>query len=49
MVPIILATFILYYKIQSVYLSVCMSVWNGLPNHVYYSDEALTGDSIGLG
>ena len=42
---------ILYYKIQSVGVSVClcMSVRNRLPNHAYYSDAAFTGDSIGLG
>ena len=35
---------ILYYKIQSVY----MSVRNRLPNYAYYGDEAFTGDSMGL-
>ena len=26
-----------------------MLVQNRLPNHVYYSDEAFAGDSVGLG
>ena len=34
-------------------LSVCeyvsMLVWNRLPNHAYYGDEAFAGDSVGLG
>ena len=30
-------------------LSVSMSVRNSLPNHAYYSDEAFTGDTVGLG
>ena len=46
---------ILYYKIQSVCVSVCVSeyvsmlVRNRLPNHKYYVDEAFAGDSVGLG
>ena len=44
---------ILYYKIQSVCVSECLSVSmlvrNRLPNHAYYSDEAFAGDSVGLG
>ena len=30
-------------------LSVGMLVRSKLPNHVYYGDEAFTGDSVGLG
>ena len=33
----------------SVGLSLGMLVRNKLPNHVYYGDEAFTGDSVGLG
>ena len=33
----------------SVWLSVCMFVWNRLPNHAHYGDEAFAGDSVGLG
>ena len=44
---------ILYYKIQSVCVIVCLSVclfmWNRLPNHAHYGDESFTGDSVGLG
>ena len=44
---------ILYYKIQSVcvgvFVCVCMSIRNRLPNHAYYGDEAFVGDSVGLG
>ena len=25
-----------------------MLVWNRLPNHAYYGDEAFAGDSVGL-
>ena len=46
-------SYILYYEIQSVYVSVClfvsMLVRNRLPNHAYYGDEAFAGDSVGLG
>ena len=44
---------ILYYKIQSVCVSVClfvsMLVRNRLPNHANYGDGTFTGDSVGLG
>ena len=40
---------ILYYKIQSVCVIVCLSIWNRLPNHAHYGDESFTGDSMGLG
>ena len=40
---------ILYYKIQSVCVIVCMSMWNRLPNHAHYGDEPFAGDSVGLG
>ena len=44
---------ILFYIIQSIYVTVClsvgMSVRNRLPNHAYYGEEAFTGDSIGPG
>ena len=33
----------------SVCLFVSMLVWNRLPNHAYYGDEAFAGDSVGLG
>ena len=26
-----------------------MFVWNRLPNHAHYSEEAFAGDSVGLG
>ena len=38
-----------YYKIQSVCVSVCMSVRNRLLNHAYEGDKASTGDSMGPG
>ena len=42
---------ILYYKIQSVCVSVCeyvsMLVQNRLLNHAYYGHEAFAGDSVG--
>ena len=44
-----MAEAIFYYKIQSVCVSVCMSVQNRLPSYAYYGDEAFTGDSMGLG
>ena len=31
------------------WLSVCMFMWNMLPNHAHYCDEAFAGDSVGLG
>ena len=37
---------ILYYKIQSVCVSVSMFGLNRLQNHVYYGDEAFVGDSV---
>ena len=33
----------------SVCLSLSMLVWNRLPNHAYYGDEAVAGDSVRLG
>ena len=39
---------ILYHKIQSICVSVCMSVRSRLPNHAYYGDETFTGESMGL-
>ena len=30
-------------------LSICMSMWNRLPNHAHYGDESFAGDSLGLG
>ena len=48
-----MVSIILYYKIQSVCVSVCeyvtMLVRNGLLNHAHYGDEAFAGDSVGLG
>ena len=34
---------------MSVCLFVSMLVWNRLPNHAHYGDEAFAGDSVGLG
>ena len=46
-----LANIILYYKSQSVCVSVCVSMFvrNRLPNHAYYGGEAFSGDLVGLG
>ena len=33
----------------SVWLSICLSIWNRLPNHAHYGDESFAGDSLGLG
>ena len=39
---------VLYYKNQSVCVSVSMLVRNRLPNHAHYDDEAFAGDPVGL-
>ena len=46
---IALFTVILYYKIQSVCVSICMSVRNRLQNHACCSNEFFTGHSMALG
>ena len=48
MLNIVVQSYIIKFSL-SVWLSVCLSIWNRLPNHAHYGDEPFAGDSVGLG